>query len=485
MTPRGRDELSRASWLLTGGRAMALAATFFIPMVLARVFSAEAFGTYKQIFLVYYTLFLVAPFGMAESLFYFLPSASGRAGAFVANATGSLALAGAAAGCGLLAAAGPTARLVGNPGLETHVPLLALLVALSIASAPLEIVLIARGRNLAAALAYGLSDIARAVGLVLPALIWHSLDALLLGAVVYAGLRLGATLAIYVREFGATLRPGRAAFVAQLAYVAPFGAAVIVDTLQANLHMFVVAHRVDPATYAVYAVGCLQLPLVDLIAGPAGNVMMVRMREGLEAVDREAVLSCWRDTMTRIAAFVVPLTVGLLVLAPSLIEVLFTARYRASVPIFVVWTTSLAFAVFQTDGVLRVLGQTRLIFGLSVLKLVIVAVSIGPLLGAIGLPGAALSALTATLVAKLAALHVIRRRLSLSLPDLLPWRDLARTTAIAVAAAVPVMLARELLPPSPAVGLVAGALAFAAVWLALQVGLRPRVERPCAESPEF
>ena len=38
--------------LLMSGRTLAFAATFFIPMVLARIFDPAQFGTYKQLFLV-------------------------------------------------------------------------------------------------------------------------------------------------------------------------------------------------------------------------------------------------------------------------------------------------------------------------------------------------------------------------------------------------------------------------------------------------
>src|SRR5687768_7443469 len=66
--------------LLTSGRMVAFAATFFVPVVLARVLSQAEFGTYKQLFLVYATLYYVAQFGIAESLFYFVPSACRQAG---------------------------------------------------------------------------------------------------------------------------------------------------------------------------------------------------------------------------------------------------------------------------------------------------------------------------------------------------------------------------------------------------------------------
>jgi hypothetical protein len=61
----GPDSGARPAFLLVSGRTVAFAATFFIPVVLARVFSRSEFGTYKQLFLIYSTFYLIAPFGMA------------------------------------------------------------------------------------------------------------------------------------------------------------------------------------------------------------------------------------------------------------------------------------------------------------------------------------------------------------------------------------------------------------------------------------
>ena len=59
--------------VLVGGRAVGFVAAFAIPVVLARVFTTSEFGTYKQLFLLFSTLFGIAQLGMAESLYYFLP----------------------------------------------------------------------------------------------------------------------------------------------------------------------------------------------------------------------------------------------------------------------------------------------------------------------------------------------------------------------------------------------------------------------------
>ena len=71
----GQDGVSGAALLLVAGRTAGFVAAFAIPVVLARTFDQAAFGTYKQLFLVFATLYAVLPFGMPASLYFFVPRA--------------------------------------------------------------------------------------------------------------------------------------------------------------------------------------------------------------------------------------------------------------------------------------------------------------------------------------------------------------------------------------------------------------------------
>ena len=76
--------------------------------------------------------------------------------------------------------------------------------------------------------------------------------------------------------------------------------------MQVNYHQWVVAARFDAATFAIYAVGCLQIPLIDLVYTSTCNVMMVRMAElaACEVVRTNAVLALWHDTTARLASII-------------------------------------------------------------------------------------------------------------------------------------------------------------------------------------
>src|SRR4029453_15414444 len=112
---------------------------------------------------------------------------------------------------------------------------------------------------------------------ILPALLLGSLRAVFIGATAFAAVRLILLVAALWRGYGREFRIDFGLGREQLAYALPFALAVGVEVIQQNYHQYVVASRFDAATFAIYAVGCLQVPLVDMIMTSTVNVMMVGM----------------------------------------------------------------------------------------------------------------------------------------------------------------------------------------------------------------
>jgi O-antigen/teichoic acid export membrane protein len=442
--PAWRDgSVFGSALLLIGGRGVAAAATFIVPLVLTRVLPPAAFGTYRELLLIVLTTYSIAQLGMAESLFYFIPSDPRRGGAYAANAMLTLAAAGACVVLLLTSFDGLLAAGLGNPALPSLLALVSVSIALMLVSAPLEIALISRGRHARASIAYALSDIGRAVLVVIPALVWRRLDALFAGAVVFGVVRLGAALVACRREFGAGYRIAPSFLGRQLAYAVPLQLAGTLEIVQANFHAYVVSNRFDAATFAVYSIGCLQIPLVDLIAGSACAVMMVRMRERVSRGEPDAIMPVWRDTTRKLALLLVPLLCVLWITAPDLFRVLFTERYDASVPVFRVWLCVVLLAAIPAHGPLRVLGDTRFLALQTFTKLMIVAGLTLPLLSVWGLSGAVLVALGAMMVGKSTLLVRLANRTECRLSHVLPWRSYAGILLVAGVAMVPAIVLRS------------------------------------------
>jgi O-antigen/teichoic acid export membrane protein len=452
------------------GRALASAATLLIPVTLVRVFDQTEYGTYKQLFLVFATLYSVALLGLSDSLYYFVPRDPPKGGRYLANAVVGLVLSGGVCLAALYLARHAVAGWMKNPALADHLGSIGLFLLFTLTATVLEIALIARKRYSRASFAYVVSDVARAAFFVLPMLLWPGLRTLMLWAIAFSALRLLAALLLLRREFGAEFRLDTGLLSAQLAYAMPFALYVLVEIIQSTFHQYAVSWSFDAATFAIYSVGCFQVPFVDFLATPASSVMMVRMTEEMREGRPAEALAIWLDITRKLALVFFPMVALLMATSREIITFLFTDAYAASAPIFALWVTSIALSVLQTDGVMRVHAQIRFLFLVNLVRLALIVALIQPLMAAFGLLGPVLVTLLAIAVAK--GLHLLRMKavMGLRAGELLPWGSLGAILGMSLVAVVPVLVARAVVTGPRIVVLLVEGVAYGLTYVALLVG---------------
>lgn len=437
MHERPLESIFRPAMVLVTGRSIGFVAAFAIPMVMARLFSQEEFGTYKQLFLIYATLLGIAQLGMAESLFYFLPNEKSRSGAYILNSLLVLGAAGFACLAILWFFKVPVSRLLNNPDLVSYIPYIGFYLLFMLMAVVLEIAMTVRKQHLAASVMYACSDIARAILYIVPVLLYTDLHWLMLGAVAFSAIRF-ATMLIYVkREFGTTLRPDKPLLRSHLGYAIPFGLAGLIETMQINFHLYAVSYNFDVAMFAIYTVGCLQVPLTDFLTSSTCNVMMTNMRERMIEGDKKGACAIWLDTIRKLSLILCPMVAAMVIMAHELIIVLFTETYAASVPIFVIWTLGTLFALLITNGVLRVLAETRFLLLQNLIQLALIIVMIQWFIGNYGILGAVMVTIFTTAICKVLAMWRIKSVLDVRFSQLLPWAALMRCFLIASVATLP------------------------------------------------
>src|SRR5262245_13614888 len=317
------DSTFRPAMKLMSGRMAAFAITFLTPVILVRLFSQTDFGTYKQFFLVTSTPYLIGC-AFSESLFYFLPKDPARSARYVINSMAMLAATGVICAIAILLNAGRIAQFMSNTALESYAAVMGFYLVFMLVGTVLEITMISRKKYALAAGTYVVSDLLRAVLLVGAAFIGHSLFWALWGSVLFFAIRVAMVFSYCRKEFGGGLRFDRGLIKEQWAYTIPYALASIVYIIQQIYHQYAVAYHFDPATFAIYSVGCLQIPLVDFLSTPTSNVMMVRIAENLRDGHLSQVLPIWHDTTRKLALLFMPFVGLLIVNAYQIITLLFT-----------------------------------------------------------------------------------------------------------------------------------------------------------------
>jgi len=411
--------------------------TLSIPLVLARVLSLAEYGTYYQLFLIATTLYYVLPFGVVQSLYYFLPRAEEKR-PWLGQTLLFMSAAGVVAAGLVYGLLGPVARHFDNPALLEHRGTLALYTAFLLGSFPLEISLTSQGKTKQSALVYLVSDAVRAAAMVVPCLWGAGLHGMMWAVVGFTFLRYVATWGVAPRgSTGPLLRAGL--WRQQLVYAAPFGAAMALAIPQQNAHLYMVAGVVSPALYALYRVGCFQLPVVDLLYTPTSEVLMVRLGE-LEKQGRlEEGVEAFREAAGKLAFLFLPFSAFLFAAAPEFIGALFGAKFLPAVPIFRVSVLGVVLAILPMDGVLRARGHTRAIFLSYLVKAAVTVPLVWVGVRQFGMMGGVVSWAVAELVGKCALLVRVPAALStptltLGVRDIIPWRELGKASLAALAA---------------------------------------------------
>jgi len=473
MSDKPMEAVFRPALILMSGRGLGFLAAFAIPMVLARVFDQDTFGTYKQLFLIYGTLFGIMQLGMAESLYYFLPVQAKKGGGYIFNTLIVLLSVGIVSALLLWIMQAYVAKLLNNPDLVGYIPWIGVYLLFMLLAVVLEIAMTVKKQHLSASLTYAASDLLRTLLYVAPVLMFSSILWLLLGAVCFAIVRFIVAFAYVIREFGSELRPDKPLLRKHLAYAIPFGIAGLIEVAQVNLHMYAVSYYFDVATFAIYAVGCLQVPLIDFLSTSTANVMMVNMREKLLENNLAAVRAIWLDTVRKLALIFCPLVFGLLIIANELIVLLFTTTYQRSVPIFMIWTSGMLFSIMITSGVLRVFAETRFLILQNIIHLVLIVSLIQFFLVRFDLIGAVLVTLVATGLTKIVSLMRIKSILQATMPQLLPWKSLASVTALAALATAPALLLKSLLDTHDLITLLSTGAAYTITYYFLLLWIGP------------
>lgn len=365
----GGGDLVRKARPLVLARLFTAVLTTAIPLVLARKLSLPDYGTYKQLFLVAQTLYYVLPFGMPHALYFFIPRNEQRR-PFFGQTLIFCSLAGAIAAVAMLCAGSPLSGYFSNPEWKDYAPAMAAYVGLLIGACTLEGSLTTQGKTGRAAIAYLIFDGLRAVAMVAPALLGYGLRELVFAAVAFAALRYLAAWVLVLRSGeGPLFEPKRLR--EQLAYAAPLGVSVLIAIPQSYAHQYAVGAAVTPELFALYAVGCFQLPLVDLLYTPTSEVLMVQVGQ----LDKQGRLpdaaNAFREAAGRMAMVFFPMAAFLVAFAPNIILILFGDRFVAAAPLFRLSAVAVLLAVFPAEAALRARNDTGWIFKATLLKAVL------------------------------------------------------------------------------------------------------------------
>ncbi len=473
--------LSGQAGVVILGRALAFCFAFAVPVVLVRIISKESYGIYREALFVFATAMPILQFGLTQSLYYFFPRRETGRPALVTQTLVLLGVIGSAFALVLIAARGLVAGYFGQPALADHMLWIGPFTALMVVSSTIEVLTIVEHNVRLTFWVIMGSEGLRSALVIAAGLLTRDVAAML-GALTLFSLARTVFVIVHCRAEGLlTFTATKHSFLReQLAYCVPFGLAGTVVTILSSVDRFYVSRYFDSEAFAVYSVGCFQLPIVTVVFTSATSVLLGRMAELQKQGRLTEMLALWKSATRKMSLVSIPVTVVFAVLAREFIVGLYTSQYADAVPIFIAFLFIIPRQAVPYGSVTRAFGLTRFILYAC---LVALAVAVGLAfffvkLVPLGLLGPAIAVVVGLWIVAEAQVAKTRRLLGVSYLRLFPWRDLARMTALALALGAVLMIARSWWSAPPiAVLAVGGGLYMAAFYgLAIWLGIIRRAE---------
>jgi len=363
---------SHVSWLMLA-KTLSFLFNLALPLILVRRLEPPDYGTYKQLFLFIQTSVVFLQLGFGMSAYYFLPREPERRRETVTNVMLFNLLMGTLAGVVLFIHPAVLSEVFGQPGLTSYGHLIGAVILLWIVSSFLEIVPIANQEIKLASGAIVAVQLSRTVFYLAAVLVLGTVRALVYAALIQGLLQTVILLAYLQSRFPGFWRCfDLAGMRRQLSYALPIGAGALLLNVQSDLHNYFVSHRFGPAVFAMYSVGTVQLPFMNLLQEATNAVMILRVTVLQQRNETAEILRLTARAMRKLAAVFFPAFVLFLIFRREFITFLFTARYTASSRIFAVNLLLLPMAVLLYDPLFRAFMDQR--FFLLRLRLVLCGV---------------------------------------------------------------------------------------------------------------
>ena len=482
MVPSEKIHLSltaRALWLLIA-KVLAFAFSIALPLLLVRRLSQKEFGLYKQAFLVVGTALALLPLGFQMSAFYFLPREKDRQGQIIFNILLFHLLMGGLGALALLLFPQLLTKIFHSADIVNYAPIIAAVIFFWVVSSYLEVISVAHQEARLSTIFIISAQLSKTALLLLAAILFDSVRALIYAAMIQ-GMLQTIILLLYLRSrfprFWVSF--DWAVLRMQLSYALPFGIAGLLFTLQTDLPNYFVSNQFDPATFAIYAIGCFNIPLVGMLSESVGSVMIPQVSLLQKHGDHREILALTARVARKLALIYLPLYGFLIVMGREFLTTLFTHQYAASWPIFAINLTLLPMSIFVSDPIMRAFADHKQF--LPKLYFALVLLLFGALwLGTsrFGLIWAISVVVGVSFIGRLATWIKIGSLLDIRLRDVVLLRDVGKVVVAATTAAVVTAFVRTMLHGLVPIGmLVVCAAVFGVIFLAgvLLLGL-PTIE---------
>jgi O-antigen/teichoic acid export membrane protein len=421
------------SMIIMISQGLAQATTIILGIILVRLITKETLGTYRQTMLVYAFLSGILSLQLENSLYYFIPKCdiSLRRSLFLQTISTKL-VSSLIVSVIMFFGAEVIANMFTNPELGRLLRIYSLYSILASVISLIPAFMISLDRAIRAGV-YSMADaIGRIVVVVSMFALGQSLANVIWAITILAGI-ISTIGYIDMARLCPTgkWRVDRQLLIEQLHYTWPFLAISIIGIVNIQLDKIIISTFYDPATYAVYSCGAMELPLVALITGSINSAIMPNLVTLSGQGKPLAALALWQEAIRKSSLVIFPCFAFFIFLAKDFILLIYGKEYIMAAWPFVIYLCLLPIRIATYNTLFRAIGKTKPIAISAALNLALNAV-LSPALAWIGggsllsFIGPSTGAVLSNIIAMCYLLWELSKMLNTPVLTVMRWKELGR-----------------------------------------------------------
>lgn len=217
-----------------------------------------------------------------------------------------------------------------------------------------------------------------------------------------------------------------------LKYSVPIGLAGLVGTVSIEIDKLMIGRFLDTEQLAIYTNAAKELPLT-IVAASLTAVLLPQMARMLKNKEVKGAIILWGCSIRLSYIIICFCSMALVVFAPQVMTILYSAKYLPGVPVFRVYSIVLLLRCTYWGLILNSIGKTKMILYSSIASLVLNVVLNYVLYLAFGTVGPAIATFCSILAISVFQLIYSSKELSVSFKEIFPWKELGKISVVNIA----------------------------------------------------
>lgn len=424
--------------MLSAAKALDVAGLTVLGMIFSRVLTVEDYGTYRQVWLLYYTLIPLFTLGISTSINYFVPRLSTQQQkTFIFQTFFGLFTLGLIFAIFLYTGADYFGARFNNPTLGQVMKIFALIPLLTMPTSYYHNLYICIKKAVLAAIILSLSTLVRFFVIAAAIYVNPSLENIFKAFLLYYIVEFVVLTLLIFRPFRqAPLHLKHQNLLEQLRFTVPIGMSSMIGSINRQIDKIIISGQFTVREFAIYSNGATELPIARILNSAVMSVIMPELVRLYSQGEYNRLLELWHRSIRKVSLIILPMMVFLFVFAREFLLFLYSEKYLDSTGIFQIYLFTLPNRVTTFGSVLLAAGLSKVIMYYN-LYTVITAVTLNLLLiKLLGIWGAAIGTVLSIYFITFIQLKKICSVVNCTFKQVYPWRLTLNILLVALAAVI-------------------------------------------------